>query len=116
MRQRAFAGGVAAVHAGFVLFVVAGALAVAWKPWLAWLHIPSVVYAAAIEVLGGTCPLTRLENRYRVAGGGEDYGGSCIRHYVGRAVDPALWTRFEPWLGGLVLLGNLAAYRYLFGR
>ncbi len=34
MRYRALADAVVVVHFGFVLFVVAGVLAVVWKPWL----------------------------------------------------------------------------------
>lgn len=115
-RARLLAGSVATVHFGFVLFVIAGALVVAWKPWLAWLHIPCVLYGFGIEIVGGTCPLTTLENRLRVAGGKHDYGGSCVHFYAARAVDPARWARLEPWLGTLVLLTNLAVYGYLIGN
>ncbi len=116
MRYRALADVVVVVHFGFVLFVVAGVLAVVWKPWLAWLHVPCMLYGAAIEVVGKTCPLTPLENRLRRAGGGREYDGSFLRQYVARAVHPALWKRVEPWLGALVLVGNVAVYGYLVIR
>ena len=79
MRYRALADAVVVIHFVFVLFVVAGVLTVVWKPWLAWLHIPCMLYGAAIEVVRGTCPLTPLENRLRRAGGGREYGGSFLR-------------------------------------
>lgn len=114
-RYRALAGGAFVLHFGFVLFVVAGALAVIWKPWLAWLHIPCVIWGAGIECIGGTCPLTRLENRYRRAAGETEYGDSFLGHYIGGAVDPARWARVEPWLGVSLLVGNVAIYAYLLG-
>lgn len=116
MRYRALAGIVFVVHSGFVLFVVAGALAVLWMPWLAWLHIPCVLYGAAIEFIGGMCPLTRLENRFRRAAGEPEYGDSCLGHYIGGAVDPAKWARFEPWIGAMLLVGNVAIYGYLLSK
>jgi hypothetical protein len=113
LRYRALAGVVFVVHFGFVLFVVAGPLAVLWKPWLAWLHIPCVAYGAGIEFIGGTCPLTRLENRFRRAAGEPDYGHSFLGHYIGGAVDPVRWARIEPWLGAALLVGNVAIYGFL---
>jgi hypothetical protein len=103
-------------HLGFVLFVVAGALAVLRMPWLAWLHIPCVVYGAGIEFIGGTCPLTRLENRFRLLAGEREYGDSFLGHYIGGAVDPAKWARIEPWLGASLLVGNVAIYGYLLSK
>ena len=116
MRYRALAGLVFVVHSGFVLFVVAGALAVLWMPRLAWLHIPCMLYGAAIEFIGGTCPLTRLENRFRLLAGEPDYGHSFLGHYIGGAVDPAKWARIEPWLGASLLVGNVAVYGYLLSK
>lgn len=115
MGYRALAWLVFTVHAGFVLFVATGALAVLWMPWLAWLHVPCVLYAAAIEIVGWTCPLTPLENRFRRAAGEPQYDGSFLGHYVAGAMDPARWARIEPWLGALLLFGNAAIYRYLLG-
>ncbi len=33
--------------------------------------------------------------------------------YRALAVHPAHWERVEPWLGALVLVGNVAVYGYL---
>jgi hypothetical protein len=112
-RYRTLAGIVFVAHFGFVLFVVAGALAVLWMPRLAWLHIPCMLYGAGIEFIGGTCPLTRLENRFRLLAGEPDYGNSFLGHYIGGSVDPAKWARIEPWLGGALLAGNVAIYGFL---
>ena len=52
-------------HAGFVAFVVLGALLVLRWPHIAWIHVPVVLWGAGIEFLGGICPLTPLENHRR---------------------------------------------------
>ncbi len=111
--HKTLADAVVVIHFGFVLFVVAGAVAVFWKPWLAWLHIPTVLYGAAIEVVGGTCPLVPLENRLRRAGGQPEYHGSFLGHYLAGGIRPEQWERAEPWLGAAALLGNIVIYGYL---
>ena len=41
------------VHAGFVAFVMLGALLVWRWPRIAWIHVPVVLWGAGIEFLGG---------------------------------------------------------------
>ena len=98
MIYRALADLVLVVHLGFVLFVVLGGLLVVRWPWLAWLHVPAAVWGVLIEFMGWICPLTPLENSFRVAGGGAGYSGGFIEHYIRPILYPAgLTRRTGPW-------------------
>ena len=70
MFYRVMADAVVGLHLSFVLFVVFGGF-LAWRwPRLAWLHVPTFLWVAGIEILGWICPLTYLENNLRAPGGG----------------------------------------------
>ena len=103
------------LHTGVVVFVVAGALAALWQPWLGWLHVSIMLFVAAIYLADVTCPLTALENRFRRAGGQPGYDGSFLGHYFAPVVRIRRWERSERWVGAAVLLGNVAIYGYLTG-
>ena len=63
------ADAIAILHLAFVIFVVFGVLVVMRWHRIAWLHIPSVLWAAFVETTGGYCPLTPLEKEYRLLAG-----------------------------------------------
>lgn len=106
------------LHLAFILFVMLGGLLVLRWRRLMWLHLPVVVWGAAIEFVGWICPLTPLENRLRAAAGEAGYSGGFIEHYLIPLIYPAGLTRELQWLlGALVLLVNAAVYwRVLRGR
>ena len=110
MVYRVLADLVALAHVGFVLFVVAGGFLILWKPALIWLHLPVVLYGAAIDIVGWICPLTPLENRLRALAGESGYEGGFIDHYFQLILYPADWERIRVLLGIGVVLVNLAAY------
>ena len=104
-------------HAAFVVFVVAGGLAVWRWPRVAWAHVPAAVWGVAIEWTGAVCPLTPLENRLRALGGGGAYSGDFVGEYVLPLLYPAGLTRpVQIALGTLVLLLNAAIYAWLLRR
>ena len=82
MPYRLLAGAVVVLHLGFVLFVAAGGLLV-WR-WrrLAWAHLPALAWGVWIELSGGICPLTPLENDLRRLGGEAAYCGDFVGHYL----------------------------------
>ena len=53
------------IHFLFVLFVIfGGLLALRW--WkVVYVHLPAALWGAFIELAGGICPLTPLENALR---------------------------------------------------
>lgn len=102
---------VVVLHLGFVLFVLFGALLVLRRPWLAWLHLPAVGWGAAIELLGGICPLTYLENRWRHLAGFDGYPGGFVERYLEPLLYPVgLTLRDQRLIGLAVLVLNLALY------
>jgi hypothetical protein len=105
------------VHFLFVVFVVAGGLLVLRWPRMAYLHLPVVVYGAAIEFFGWICPLTPLENSLRHQAGQSGYSGGFIEHYLLPVLYPSALTREIQLLLGFVVVGvNLAVYAYAVRR
>jgi hypothetical protein len=117
MSYRLLADLVLIVHAGFVAFVVLGALLALRWPRIAWVHVPVVLWGAGIEFLGGICPLTPLENHWRRLAGELGYPGDFVEHYLLSALYPDGLTRqVQLSLGALVLLINVAIYAWIFWR
>jgi hypothetical protein len=108
---------VLAVHLAFVVFAIAGGLlALRWR-WIPWLHVPAVLWGAAVEFTGWVCPLTPLENQLREAGGSAGYSGSFLDHYVSPVLYSTTLTRDDQILYGFgLLLINLFAYAFVLHR
>ncbi len=117
MWYRALADFVVIVHIAFVAFVVFGGLLVLRRPSLAWFHLPAAVWGVMIEFAGWTCPLTPLENAFRVRGGEAGYAGGFVEHYLLPVLYPAGLTRgVQLAVGSIVLALNLAVYGALLAR
>lgn len=115
MPYRILADLVALTHLGFVLFVLfGGLLALRWD-WIPWLHLPCALWGAAVELFGWFCPLTPLENWLRRAGGGQDYAGGFIEHYLMPLLYPVSLTRGGQLLLALIVVViNLGVYAYVW--
>ena len=108
---------VVAIHFAFVLFVVLGGLLVFRWRRLAWLHVPAALWGALIEATGWICPLTPLENRLRVMGGGTGYRTGFIEHYILPILYPEELTRSSQILLGIcVVVLNLGIYTWILFR
>lgn len=108
---------VALIHLLFVVFVVlGGALVLRW-PRVAWFHLPSAIWGALIEFAGWICPLTPLENRWRLAAGEAGYSGGFVDHYLLPVLYPAGMDRgVQLVLGGLVIVINVVIYGWVLRR
>lgn len=117
MIERIAADIIVIVHLGFIIFVGLGAfLSLRWKR-AAWLHVPAALWGATIELRRGTCPLTPLEQRLRIAAGESGYSGSFIEHYLIPIIYPSgLDAFFQYTLGALVVIINLAIYGWVLFR
>jgi len=114
---RALADLTVAIHLAFVLFVIAGGLLVLWRPALAWAHLPAAAWGAWIELSGGICPLTPLENALRARGGGTVYDESFVERYLVPLIYPESLTReLQTMLGVLVIVTNVAMYAVVLAR
>ncbi|MFI5317249.1 MAG: DUF2784 domain-containing protein [Myxococcota bacterium] len=102
-------------HAAFVAFALGGGLLVLRRRWAAWLHLPALAWGAAIELAGGTCPLTPLEDRLR--GSATSHSADFIERGVSALLYPARLTRADQIaLGVGLLLVNAAIYGLVLRR
>ena len=114
---RLAADAVVTFHLLFILFVLLGGLLVLRWPWAALLHLPAMIWGAAVEFLHLYCPLTPLENALRSRAGDQGYDGGFIEHYLIPLIYPAgLTPQIQLWLGGIVLLINASVYGALLVR
>ena len=100
-----------------MVFVVLGGLLVLRWPRIAYLHVPTAIYGAAIELFGWVCPLTPLENSLRREAGQAGYSGGFIEHYILPILYPSALTReIQLLLGLLVVAFNVGIYAYVVRR
>lgn len=117
MIHRLAADGVLLLHLGFILFVLlGGVLAVRWR-WAPLLHLPAAAWGVYIELSGGLCPLTPLENRLRIAAGDAGYAGGFIEHYLLALIYPAGLTQDVQYVLAAIVVGvNALAYGWVWRR
>lgn len=117
MIERFAADGIVILHLGFILFVgLGGLLSLRW-PRAACLHLPAVLWGAAIELRHGICPLTPLELKLRAAAGEAGYSGGFIEHYLIPIIYPSgMDEQGQAALGALVVVINLGVYGWVLFR
>ena len=117
MLFRLAADAVILLHLGFILFVVFGAaLALHWR-WVPVVHLPAAAWGIFIELTGGICPLTYLENELRRQAGQAGYSEGFIEHYLLRIIYPeGLTPELQLMLAGIVFVVNLVFYGRLLCR
>jgi hypothetical protein len=102
------------LHFAFIVFAVLGGFLVLWKPWIAWLHVPSVLWSAYVNLFSQVCPLTPLENRFRYLAGQAGYEGGFIQHYIAPVVYPGVMPERWGLISGMsVLIWNVLVYALL---
>jgi len=109
----------AVIHAGFVLFVIAGGLLAFRWPRLIWLHLFCAVYGVLIMLVDWQCPLSDVEAWLRRERGEAVVPGewAFLDHYVW----PHLGVGGDEWFIVLLLVVaivafNFRAYRALMWR
>jgi polyferredoxin len=96
----ALADAVLAIHAAFVLFVVAG-LAATWiglalgrpfarNPWFRGIHLAAIAFVVGEALLGDVCPLTAWEDALR--------GSSDGKGFIQRWVHAWLFWDWPAWV------------------
>ncbi len=115
MLYRTLADLVLVLHLAFIFFVVAGGLlALRWR-WAPLVHLPAALWGVFIELSGGICPLTPIENALRRAEGTSGYSGGFIEHYVVPIIYPAgLLPSIQLLLAALVVLANTLVYFFVW--
>lgn len=113
----AIAGLLVAIHLAFVLFAVAGGLLALRWPRAAFVHLPAAAWAVYIELTGGICPLTPLENDMRTRAGLDGYSGDFVARYLFPVLYPEGLTReAQLYLGAFVVAVNVAVYAVVVRR
>ncbi len=105
------------IHFAFIAFALLGSFLVLWKRRVIWLHLPALAWGVWIEVSGGYCPLTPLENHFRALAGHSTYGEGFITHYLGPVIYPEGLTRTTQFVLAGVLIGvNALGYALVWRR
>ena len=117
MVYRALADLILVLHLAFIVFVLAGGLfALRWH-WAPLVHLPAALWGVYIEVSGGACPLTLLENALGHAAGTSGYSGGFVERYLVPAIYPAsLSHAIQLLLAGLVVFTNTLVYAVVWRR
>jgi hypothetical protein len=101
------------LHALFILFVLFGALFLVRFRWSVLFHLPAAIWGMLSEWNGWVCPLTPLENRFRLLADETPYSGGFIDHYLLPVIYPEGLTRDIQFTLGMIVLGiNLCFYGY----
>lgn len=117
MLYQVMADGLVLLHLLFICFVVLGGLLIYRWRWILFLHLPAVTWGTLLEFNNWLCPLTPLEQRFRLAGGEAGYRGGFIEHYLLPIIYPADLTReVQTCLGIIVIVANLLIYGILLAR
>ena len=117
MIHRLAADAVLLLHLGFILFVLLGGLLVLRWRWAPLLHLPAAAWGVYVELSGGLCPLTPLENRLRSAAGEAGYTGGFIEHYLLALIYPAGLTHEIQYVLAAIVVGvNGLAYAWVWRR
>lgn len=103
------------VHFAFIVFVMLGGLLL-FRWWqLVFLHLPAAVWGALVVLQGWLCPLTPLEQHFRILAGEAGYQGGFIEYYLLPVIYPAGLTRELQQVFGLsVITVNLLVYAGLY--
>lgn len=114
---RLAADAVLVIHLAFIVWAVLGGLAVLWRRWMLWAHLPALGWGIWIELSHGICPLTPLENYFRDRAGQAGYDGGFIDHYLVSLIYPAGLTPAHQFgLALALVLINVVIYGFVWRR
>jgi hypothetical protein len=117
MFYRCAADAVLLLHLAFIAFVILGGLLAVWRRGIIFIHIPALAWGVLVELTGGVCPLTSLENALRIKAGAAGYSKSFMENYLLAVIYPDGITRDIQFFLGILVAGiNIAIYLWLFSR
>lgn len=101
------------VHVLFILWVVFGALLARSDPTLRCLHIISVLWGIATEILPWPCPLTLVEDWLERSAGIQPAQGPFLLRYLDKLVYPNISATFLTIAAVIICVLNLAYHARL---
>ena len=98
---------VAALHMGYLVYMVLGGFLALRRFALLWPHVASTIWSCYVTLTGATCPVTTVEKWLLAQGGRTPYEGSFISQYLQGTLYPA---RYETaiWLAAM----GIAVFSY----
>lgn len=103
------------LHLAFIVFVLLGGILVLKWRLLIYLHLPAVAWGTLIELRGWICPLTPLEQHFRVLAGETGYSGGFVQHYLLPLIYPAgLTHELQTLFAFCVIAVNLMVYTMIY--
>jgi uncharacterized protein DUF2784 len=115
MLFRLAADAILLAHLGFILFALFGALLVARRRWVLFVHLPAAAWGFFVELSGRVCPLTYWENFLRIKAGQAAYSEGFLEHYLVAIIYPEGLTRgLQFALAGIIVGINVAIYCRVF--
>ncbi len=103
------------IHLAFIVFALLGAAIAARRRWIIAVHLPAATWGFFVELTGRICPLTYLENHFRIKAGLSGYTESFVEHYVLAIIYPVGLTReIQFILASVVVIVNIAIYGWVF--
>lgn len=110
----AMADGVLVVHLAFIAWVIFGAFFTRGRPWLAWVHVITIVYGIVVETTALVCPLTLAENWCEARAGVLPYHGPFLLHCLDATVYPRVPVALLVAVAVTVCVLNLGIYARRF--
>ncbi len=112
----AMADGVLFAHLTFVAWVIFGSLFTRRRPWLAWVHVATIVYGMIAETTALICPLTLAENWCEARAGVVPYNGPFLLHCLDAVVYPNVPATLLVVIAVAVCVFNLGIYARRFRK
>ncbi len=111
MSARIIADATMILHFLFILYVIFGAPLALLHRSLIWPHVVATIWAVIVNHTGWGCPLTPVENHFRVLAGQQGYSDSFIDHYIMPMVYPSgLTGELTVYLSIALVIWNCAWY------
>ncbi|MEO7547475.1 MAG: DUF2784 domain-containing protein [Ramlibacter sp.] len=105
------------LHFAFIAFALLGALLALRWPWVIFIQLPAAAWGVYVEWSGRICPLTHIENRFRLLAGQDGYAGGFVERYLLPIIYPAgLTPEVQFTLAGVVLVANAVTYSSILWR
>lgn len=104
------------VHLLYIAWVIFGAIFTRRRPWLAAVHIATIVWGIIAETTSAPCPLTLAENWCEARAGIAPYHGPFLLHYLDATVYPNVPSALLITVAVLVCVFNLGIYVQRFRK
>ena len=106
----ALADAVLLIHLLYIVWVIFGAIFTRCRPWLAAVHIATIIWGIIAETTSVPCPLTLAENWCEARAGVAPYHGPFLLHYLDATVYLNVPATLLITIAVLVCAFNLGVY------